>query len=375
MLTYPHVEDYLEYLAGYEVGITALIIPQRSHGISLARYDVQIVNSMAANTAYGTALTDRQAELVVKLILKYRKQFAKQGIDVAPVEEPQFRIPPRKLDRSKSIWIEEQQIRIKFPYDQKMIDQVREFKETCQGSARWNNQTKMWTFGLTEYNLNWLMAWGKVNQFDMDQQIQDLFEKILACERSPYEIKLVKDGSGYKVTNAADSLQEYIDQHVGNDLVKLVDHAGVLGYAVDADILEECSQRYGTALEYIGIRHSTHLMPISEPSMWDWVLDYAELTDRYPICIYDPSLVDMDISRFKEEEIVRFDHNGKTKTSDYDPYGVKVVYARRIPKTWEFPVPLLVTTAEMMYGGMRMEWINRAEKIVYWTNTMITEKN
>ena len=81
MLTYPYVEDYLEYLAGYEVGMTALIMPNMTK-ISLARYDIQIVNSMANSTMFGTALTDRQAELAVKLILKYRRQFAKLGIDV-----------------------------------------------------------------------------------------------------------------------------------------------------------------------------------------------------------------------------------------------------------------------------------------------------
>ena len=103
------------------------------------------------------------------------------------------------------------------------------------------------------------------------------------------------------------------------------------------------------------------------------VLDYAELTNRYPVCIYDPSMTstDMDLSRFSESEIVRFNHSGKTKTCDYNIDCVKVVYANKIPTTWEYPVPLLISTAEMMFGGKRMEWINRAEKIVYYTNTVL----
>jgi hypothetical protein len=81
------------------------------------------------------------------------------------------------------------------------------------------------------------------------------------------------------------------------------------------------------------------------------IFDYAEITNRYPVCIYNPTLLDMDLSRFEERDIVRFDRNGKTPTSEYDPYDVKVVYAQKIPATWDFPVPLLVTTFEMMYGG------------------------
>ena len=91
-ITYPHIEDYLEYLGGYEVGL-AVWQPHSVNRISLARYDIAIVNSMASTTVFGTALTDKQAELAVKLVLKYRRQFAKLNIDVAPVETPTFRLP------------------------------------------------------------------------------------------------------------------------------------------------------------------------------------------------------------------------------------------------------------------------------------------
>ena len=64
-ITYPHIEDYLEYLGGYEVGL-AVWQPHSVNRISLARYDIAIVNSMASTTVFGTALTDKQAELAVK---------------------------------------------------------------------------------------------------------------------------------------------------------------------------------------------------------------------------------------------------------------------------------------------------------------------
>ena len=119
MLIYPYVEDYLEYLGGYEVGLTALITPQSVNRISLARYDIAIVNSMASTTVFGTALTDKQAELAVKLVLKYRRQFAKMGIDVTPVENPVFRLAPRKMDRTKAVWVDGDHIVV--PYDNDLI--------------------------------------------------------------------------------------------------------------------------------------------------------------------------------------------------------------------------------------------------------------
>jgi len=103
------------------------------------------------------------------------------------------------------------------------------------------------------------------------------------------------------------------------------------------------------------------------------IWDYAEITNRYPICIYNPTLFDMDLSPFDEKDIVRFDRNGKTKTCDYNPYDVKLIYAQKIPETWNFPVPLMVTTFEMMFGARKQDWTLRAEKIIYYGTTTITD--
>jgi hypothetical protein len=375
MLTYPYVEDYLEYLGGYEVGLTALITPHSVNRISLARYDIAIVNSMASTTVFGTALTDKQAELAVKLILKYRRQFAKLGIDVSPAENPVFRMAPRKMDRTKAVWLDGDGIVVKFPYDNDLIKELQSFRETSQGKAWYDRDKKLWNLAITEYNVNWIIPWANSYGFEVDHHVQELFAQILECERQPFEIKLVQDNKGYKITNATDSLIEYIESRGGfgaDNLVRLVDLAGLCGYEIDDAISLTALENHGLALRYIGGKHAVHLQP--SPENLNMIFDYAEITDRYPICIYNPTLFEIDLSRFEEEEIVRFDRNGKTKTSDYDPYRVKVVYAGKIPATWDFPVPLMVTTFEMMFGGRKMDWTRRAEKIIYYGTTQIREQ-
>ena len=70
MLTFPHVEDYIEILAGYEPGSSSVLFNTSKYKFSLARYDVKIVESMANNTVWGsTPLTDRQGELALKNIV------------------------------------------------------------------------------------------------------------------------------------------------------------------------------------------------------------------------------------------------------------------------------------------------------------------
>jgi hypothetical protein len=327
---------------------------------------------MSSTTVFGTALTDKQAELAVKLILKYRRQFAKMGIDVAPVETPVFRLAPRKMDRTKAVWLDDDHIVVKFPYDNDLIKELQNFREESQGRAWYDRDKKLWNLAITEYNVNWILPWANGYGFDVDHHVREIFYQVLECEQQPFEIKLVQQADGYAITNAANSLIEYINTHAGgfglDNLVKLIDYAGLCGYIID-DAVKVPS----LALRYIGGKHAIHLEP-SEDNL-NMIFDYAEITDRYPICIYNPTLFDLDLSRFEERDIVRFDRNGKTSTSEYDPYGVKVVYAQKIPTTWDFPVPLMVTTFEMMFGGKRMSWTTRAEKIIYYSTTQLRENN
>jgi hypothetical protein len=373
MLTYPYVEDYLELLGGYEVNSPSALLYPSNKLISLARYDVAIVDSMSSHTVFGGALTDRQADLCVRLVLKYRRQFAKIGVDVTPVEIPEYRIPPRKLDRTRAIWLDDDKIAIKFPFDNQLIDSIKEFKNTSQGSVLWNKDKKQWNLGLTEFNVNWAVAWGEAYQFSIDEQLRNIFDDVIESEKQEYKITLVKNHNGYAITNAAPSLISYVETNLGgfgaDNTIKLVDYAGTLGYEVGAEVLNECP----SSMHHISTQHSIHLRP-SEENL-DIIFDYARVTGRYPVCIYNPTLIDIDLSRFDEADIVRFDQNGKTKTSDYDPYNVKIVYAHKIPKTWDFPVPLLVTTFEMMFGGRKLDWTQRAERIIYYSNSQLKESN
>lgn len=374
MLTFQHVEDYIETLAGYEPG-NSLIFNSGKYQFSLARYDVNIVQSMAAASLWNSqAYTDKQGDLAVKLVLKYKKQFASQGIDISSMEEsPQWRRPLRSVDRSQRIWQEGEDLLVKFPYNNNWIEDFRKLKDVAQGRGQWDHDAKVWRLGITEYNVNWLVTWGEMNKFDIDAQVYDLYNKIIAVEQQPYKIELTEVNGQLTVSNAAPSLLEYIESKLGgfglDNIVKLVDSAGVLGYTVDPSI------KYPKLLDLFGPNRIVHV-PSTEQNSLDLVFDYAELTRRWPVCIYNPGTTQqIDLSRFSESEIVRFDPAGRTKTPDYNYYGVKVVYASRIPKGWVWPIPLLVSTVEMMYGGARLEWVNRAEKIIHYSYIPLKEKS
>lgn len=371
MNSYPYVEDYLELLGGYTTNAVNTWISPTHKVISLARYDIAIVDSMSAHTVFGGVLTDRQADLCVRLILKYRKQFTKHNIDVTPVENPVFRNPPRKLDRTRRIWLDDQRVGIRFPYDRNLIDSLQTYKKDSQGSVQWDNDEKVWWFGLTEANVNWSVAWGEAYNFEIDPLVRNLFDEIIKREQTPYEIKLVQTASGYTITNAAESLINYVNERLGGfgleNGIKLIDYSGVLGYTYDENLTRPA------LLDIFKDQRNTHVVP--QDGALDLIFSYAEITNRYPVCIYDPGLKGVDLSRFDETDIVRFNTSGKTKTSEYNIHDVKVVYANKIPATWDYDVPLLVSTQELMFGGKRMEWLNRAEKVIYLCNTLLREND
>lgn len=374
MLKFNHVEDYIETLAGYDPG-SGIVFNTGKYTFSLARYDVQIVESMAASTLWNNqALTDRQGELAVKLVIKYKRQFANQGVDIGPVEEnPQWRFPLRTIDRSLRIWREGDDLLAKFPYNSAWIEEFRKLKDAAQGRSQWDPEAKVWRLGVTEYNVNWLVTWGQMNKFDIDSKVLDLYTKVIAAENDRYEIKLVQLTDRFEITNAADSLIEYVEDKLGgfglDNLVRLVDAAGVLGYTVDPDIDSP------ELLNLFGEKRLVHV-PSTEQGSLDLIFDYAELTGRWPVCIYNPGTTQtIDLSRFADDEVVRFDAAGRTKTADYNYYNLKIVYASKIPKGWAWPIPLMVSTVEMMYGGARLEWVNRAEKIIHYSYVPLREKN
>ena len=80
MKTFDYVEDYLEVITGYRDLVTGKVTQSWSWTmnpiINLARYDVKVLESMTVSVAQSQPLTERQAELLCKIILKYERQLA-----------------------------------------------------------------------------------------------------------------------------------------------------------------------------------------------------------------------------------------------------------------------------------------------------------
>lgn len=339
--TFDYVEDYMEFIGGWRGadGKVRGLFDTLPVPISLARYDVKVVESLAEQTAFSNnAYTDRQAKLAVALVDKYRKQLSKlTPAIVLPESLDKFRLGIRSMDRTKSVYLENGHLHLKFPFDTQLIEIVRQHGKKGSGSAEFNYDRKVWVLGLTEYHVNWVMAVAEQCGFTVSAEVRELYNKILEAEKTEYKIELKEQDGKFVITNAADSLNTYVEENLGGfameNIITLVDNAPILGYEVDQWIVDSVKEEYGVIGTMIAQRR--HDFKRGSTTVEE-IVEYARLVNRLPVYIYSHGLPKKDT-----DDIKYLNRN-------VDP---------------EIKIKVLVTTTNMMIGSRKQAWLSNAEKI------------
>lgn len=342
--TFKYVEDYIEFIAGRRdingklLGIFELV----QCPINLARYDVKIIDSLASQTIDSNSpYTDKQSLLAARVVDKYRRQLAGLGVPVTvPEQLDKFRLGIRLIDRSKKAWLEDNKFIIKFPYDLKLIDLIKKQAREGEGSAEFDNDRKVWKLAMTEHMLNWIIAVSSVYEIEVDDHIILLYNKMLEVEKQDYKIELCYVNNELTITNALPSLLDYIDKNLGGlnetNLLNLVDNSSVLGYTVQDSIIQKIKTLHAEYAQLIEKRKVV-LSKGNVPDAIQKALDYAKLTNRLPIHVYEQGT-----PKNNSETVVYLNRN----------HGPEIC-----PK-------LLVTTTNLMIGSKKQSWIANAEKII-----------
>ena len=381
--TYPYVEDYIELIAGYKdvLGRPKYSIFQLPESpINLARYDIKVLESFGEQCHNGIAFTDRQAKLATDLVVKYERQLFKLGVDITSVKTAaKFRIPLREIDRTSRVWVENDTINIKFPYLVDVIDAIKNEAKSSRGSIKWQHNKKYWSADLTEHNVNWVYTFAQQHNFDIDPSLTKLMDLLLAVEKDPYKIELCANAETLTITNAQDTLTEYIDNYLGglssDNLLTLVDNAPIIGYTVDKIIEEVVIEAYGTRFWSLCANRELKVDTLANNKLVKEIADYAQATNRFPIYVYEPDLsgrLKTEFNKFFPGAMMTLDNKIMDSGITED---IKVVYTTKIPRTPIKRIPLMVSSAGMLFGGDRQIWIQTAEKVVYFTKDVYNKGN
>lgn len=375
MKTLPYIEDYLEVIAGKRDAATLKVHGNALFGyglkpiINLARYDVGFLDSVTDGTLQAQPLTDRQAELAVKIVLKYRKQLNAAGIEIDPASVPAFRKPLRLPDRTCSIGIQGNHIICKFPYNATWIQHIRDMLKTSQGGARFIKDQKVWMLDLTEYNVNWVVTWARSNNFAVSQDLDSLMQGIIEMGERPYCIRLQRTADGsYEIENAAQSLLDHIHD-LGltmqeSDLAALADLGSVLGYSVDESIWQALEQQHGSDV-VVFMRTRTYELH-GDYGQIDRVIRYAQLVNRTPMVIFDPS-PNGSLSIYQQKLGDQLSQVGNAKEiGEVTQLALWSHRAVRYPNS----IPLLVSHVGMIAGAEKQLMVQNSQKIIYFNKRL-----
>lgn len=378
-MIFDDIETYIEFIAGYRdtTGKQTSYYVSDAAVISLASYDVGFVMSIADQTLLqGIALSTKQAELSLRLIKKYEKQLSKLAIQHP--DHTNYRHPLRNVVHINSLTLEHGKLYFRFKFDNAKILDIKAFVKESQGKVDWHSDAKAWVFALTEYNVSWAVAYAQSKKIHVETEVQELFDLIIETEQTPYDIELRMGDDGCYISNIPSSMAEYIDKNIGYDnIYSLVDSAGVLGYKISPEIAEVITAENGPAfMKLCAAREIDYGIGEVKDFTIKEIIEWAKIVDRLPIVIYNPNIVSpektADIGPFfspEEIQIVDLKTRLNKTTVPLDP-SIKVVYTNKVLENWEGRMPLLITTANLMHGGTKRTFLGKAEKIVYYCESL-----
>lgn len=205
-----NVEDALEILSG--------VVP-RTINIRIDQSDKSLINSLGRQVHKGMALTDRQLDLSLTKVLKYRDGLTANGIDVDRVlQEIPLRMPLREVDRSQKIYlsektdVEDQRIYVKYIFSKKIEEVWTVLKPEIEGEILFGKNLR--SVLPTELNLYKVVNTFKPLGFEIDPKVEEIYEKVDEILKNPqnYVPQVDIENENFVVRNVSSVVSKLVDE-------------------------------------------------------------------------------------------------------------------------------------------------------------------
>jgi len=161
-----------------------------SRNLTINPYDLKLIYSFHDQISKGSGFTEKQELLSIKIL---KRQVSKLDImfstQISPfLENPTFRLPRRIVSAFKKISIVPhplygKAIKAEFPYNEKMLDKIREQKNNLNYS-QWDSEQKSWIFSLDERSLGLLGKLAIEENFIVDEEFENYQNQIKEIENN-----------------------------------------------------------------------------------------------------------------------------------------------------------------------------------------------
>lgn len=205
-----NIEDVIEILAGLRPRIV---------NIRLDYADKNIIRSLGRQVHKGLALTDRQLDLSIKKIEKYRDGLEKNNIDVDKMlQEKPLKMPLRFIDRSQKIFLskidnDKTVMSIKFNVSKEFDSFWSTISKTLIGDVKEKPMLKEIPFN--EVNVHQVLSTFPHNSYDIDDEILEIFEKIQEIQENPTNFipHLILEDDLLVIKNQNSTCQKFIEKN------------------------------------------------------------------------------------------------------------------------------------------------------------------
>jgi len=277
------VEDLLEALAGLTV------LPGKhwkDKCFQLHPDNSKVLSSIARQVFKGSALTEKQHELVKKLILEYyTEQFANQNIDVTKHIDS-IREPYRQVD--KSHWVKFTQknkldyVSIRFPFSNDVIEHVQDLKKDNDDTYYYEKHTHH--FEANEQNIYKVctVAYKFKEDFEIDKDVQEYYDELVQFDMNKDNIVPGIYDNQFKNMNET-LIQKLTDRYPNPDenMLELWDKRYLYGLHHFPDF--SCPQVSTLTHKILERKNSSVVVNSNEWSL-DHVLESLHELNRFP-CI------------------------------------------------------------------------------------------
>lgn len=188
----------------------------------LNQWDVKVIVSLANQTQSNLALTEKQANLSLRILKRYKTTLKTIiGKEVDPfLDNPTYNLPLRELIKTTKLSIFDHMhlgkvVKAVFPYDETILQSIRNSKNTNY-SRQWDSEEKCWYFPLNEQELIFIFNLFKDDNIELSEELKDYKEQIKEIHKNveQYLPILCKDQENhFFVKNAPKNLPEILAQH------------------------------------------------------------------------------------------------------------------------------------------------------------------
>lgn len=172
--------------------------------VSIDQYDYAIVKSLGKQLGTGSAFTQKQSYIGLRIVKKYSSLLARTGFDPETILDKQtFKWPFRTIDKTKSLYIDGENIVLKSPFIADIVNKVKKRKTPSYYKGIYQAESKEWAFDYNEPNVEFMVNLIKGMNFNIDQKIKDDYKSIIELKKNALDHypMLTKETNGYVYNN------------------------------------------------------------------------------------------------------------------------------------------------------------------------------